>query len=282
MGSGSAAGWLSQRLRNNFTVRPIGADAKHHPIAVRDSSPESPSNARHFNGITARALGIIRTPTLPLVDCECPMISNSFNVSSALTAYVDSLRAKTQADTTAGDKTKNTAAGNTSTKATTATKTGTVSNSVLNKTPASFKTTQARHDLDKAQLAVAKDIKAALTKAGTALKGEVSFSVDAKGALTISGSAEDKAAVAAALKADTSSPSLASRITSLSERAETVESNSRRSAAIMQAARHAGHSSNLMSLYTSLMTQQGEATASFSMSDKASQMVFKGMVDSTA
>lgn len=204
------------------------------------------------------------------------VINNNYSLSSAMSAYLASRHS--QVDATSGEADK-TGSGTT---ATATTDKPSALSQALERTPASFKTVQARKDLDKTQQAIAQDLRAALTKAGTPLKGEVSFSFDAKGALTIQGSAEDKAAVTAALKADNSQPSLAARIESLAERADTVEGNNRRSAAIMQAARHAGNASGLMSLYTSLMAQQSQASATFSVSNQASQMVFKGMVDTSA
>jgi hypothetical protein len=205
-----------------------------------------------------------------------PVVNNNYSLSSAMSAYLASRQS--QADSTSGDAGK---AGSTGT-ATAATSKPTALNQALERTPASFKTVQARKELDKTQRAVAQDLRTALSKAGTPLKGEVSFSFGAKGALTIHGSADDKAAVAAALKADTSQPPLAARIESLAERAGTVEGNNRRSAAIMQAARHAGNASGLMSLYTSMLAQQSQASATFNVSNQASQIVFKGMVDTSA
>lgn len=193
------------------------------------------------------------------------MISNSYSLNAALNAYAESVRSRTAgADETSG--------------------TASPERRVVNAPaiPESFKTSQARQELQKTQTAVAKDLRMALTNIKAALKGEVSFSMDAKGALTITGSEEDKALVTAALKADRSNPSLQSRIMSLSQRAETVESDSRRSAAIMQAARSAGNASGLMSLYNSLMTQKGQASATFTVSAQDSRMVFKGMIDSKA
>lgn len=204
------------------------------------------------------------------------MINNNYSLSSAMTAYLASRQQ--QADTTKSDSG---ATGTTAMGTAGANKSSSLSQ-VLERSPASFKTVQARKELDKTQQAIAQDLRGALAKAGTSLQGEVSFSFDAKGAMTIHGSAQDKAAVTAALKADTTQPSLAERIASLADRADTVEGDSRRSAAIMQAAKHAGNASGLMSLYTSLMAEQNQAGASFSLSNQGSQMVFTGMVDASA
>lgn len=204
------------------------------------------------------------------------MINNNYSLSSAMSAYLASRQSQTDVTTVDPGAT-----GGGATAAVGSSKPSALSQA-LERTPASFKTTQARKELDKTQQAIARDLRTALSRAGTPLKGEVSFSFDAKGAMTIHGSAQDKAAVTAALKADTTEPSLASRIESLAERADTVEGNNRRSAAIMQAARHAGNASGLMSLYTSLMAQQSQLSTTFSVSAEASQLVFKGMVDTSA
>lgn len=237
--------------------------------------------------------------------------NNNFNLSSALLAYSDSLRARaaaaagktgesetasssagttpstqnpTQADATKGTSASGTSASGTKAPAKTPTKTEAALQAAIDNTPASFKTTRARADLDKTQQDLAKSLREAVAKLGGAIKGDVAFSLDSTGNLKITGSDADKAAISAALKADKSSPSLASRLASLTKNAVTLESNNRSSAVISQAARFAKTPAAVMSLYTTLMQQQQNTstTAVFTLSDKSSSLAYKGMIDTSA
>ena len=213
--------------------------------------------------------------------------NNNLNLSSALLAYSDSLRAKAAA---AAGKTEDTATTGTAdaTKgsgASAGTKASTAIEQTVAASPStSFKTTRGRQELDKTQQDLAKSLREAVAKMGGSLKGEVVFSLDSASGLKITGSEADKAAISAALKADKSSPSLASRLASLTKNAVELESNNRSSAAISQAARHAKTSAAVMSLYTTLMQQQQgtSTTAVFSVSDKNSSLTYKGMVNTSA
>lgn len=213
--------------------------------------------------------------------------NNNLNLSSALLAYSDSLRAKAAA---AAGKTEDTSTTGTAdatkgsgasagTKASTA-----VEQTVATSPSTSFKTTRGRQELDKTQQDLAKNLREAVAKMGGSLKGEVVFSLDSASGLKITGSEADKATISAALKADKSSPSLASRLASLTKNAVELESNNRSNAAISQAARHAKTSAAVMSLYTTLMQQQQgtSTTAVFSVSDKNSSLTYKGMVNTSA
>ena len=193
----------------------------------------------------------------------------SLGLGSGLMAYVDTLRGK------AAEAKNEQTGGATGEASATARRGG-------HTAPVSHKTTLARQELDKQQQAIAKEFNAALAKAGTPLKGDVSFGIGSDGHLTISGSDTDKASIKAALKADKSNPSLASRIGTLAQRAATLETGVRQSAAISQAARYAGHATNVLALYNSLMQQQGSASAVFTLSDKGGALSYRGMVDSTA
>ena len=147
----------------------------------------------------------------------------------------------------------------------------------------SGKSALARQQLNKQQLALAKDLRAALTKSGAQLDGTVDFSVDANGKLSVSGSDADKAKVQAALAADKSTPSLSSRLASLDKQAESFDKQNMQAIAISTAVRMAGKSTqNIMATYQSLMNQQSASSAVFSLSDKTSQLAFNGAVDAKA
>lgn len=220
--------------------------------------------------------------------------NSNFSLSSVLQAYADGLSAKAAAaiGKAAGGDGASGGASATATSTSTATTPGeTTATNTAAKTatstaaaPSSFKTTAARQTLDQTQQQLAKALREAVAKAGGSIHGEVAFSLNSSSGLTITGSAEDKATIAAALKADAGSPSLASRLASLTKSAVTLESNSRASTAISQAARYAKTPAAVMSLYNTLMAQQGStsATAVFTLSDKASSLTYKGMVDTSA
>ena len=141
----------------------------------------------------------------------------------------------------------------------------------------------ARQHLNMLQKSLAKDINAALAKAGQKLSGTVEFSVGADGKLTISGDEKDKAKMAAVLKADKSVPSMASRLADLDKQAEAFDKQNVQASAMSTAARRAGKSSqNLLALYQSLMSSQTSASAVFSMSASTSQLAFKGAVSTSA
>lgn len=216
--------------------------------------------------------------------------NSNFSLSSVLQSYADGLSAKAAAaiGKAAGGDGAGGGASATSTATTpgetTATNTAAKTATSTAAAPSSFKATAARQTLDQTQQQLAKALREAVSKAGGSIHGEVAFSLNSSSGLTITGSAEDKATIAAALKADTGSPSLASRLASLTKSAVTLESNSRASTAISQAARYAKTPAAVMSLYNTLMAQQGStsATAVFTLSDKASSLTYKGMVDTSA
>ncbi|HSI61061.1 MAG TPA: hypothetical protein VLA16_26120 [Ideonella sp.] len=201
------------------------------------------------------------------------MINNTLSGASAISAYVNSLLAK------AGKASE----GSSSTTATGSTGTMQASAKAALQTAAqSFKSSTAQHALETRQGALAAELKAGLAKAGVKLEGAVEFSLDSKGELSIDGSEKDLAAVKAFLKGDTGKPSLSSRLTDLANDADQLSGTIRQSAAISQAARYAGNSSNVMSLYTSLMQQQESASAVFSFSADASSLTYPGVLASKA
>lgn len=222
--------------------------------------------------------------------------NNNFNLSSAMLAYSDSLRAKAAAaaaktedsDSTTATRSKSATTDHTKGTGTSATDTAkgsTAAEQVVAASPStSYKTTRGRQELDKTQQDLAKSLRDAVAKMGGSLKGEVAFSLDSAVGLKITGSEADKATISAALKADKSSPSLASRLASLTKNAVELESTNRSHAAISQAARHAKNSAGVMALYTTLMQQQQgtSTTAVFAVSDKNSSLTYKGMVNTSA
>lgn len=136
--------------------------------------------------------------------------------------------------------------------------------------------------LDKQQAALATDLRAALGKANVKLSGSVEFSVGADGAVALSGSDADKASVSAFLKADTSKPSFSTRIATQARDALKLSATIQQNAAISQAARYAGTSGSVMSLYTSLMADSGTSTAVFSVSAGASSLAYPGSLATKA
>ena len=140
----------------------------------------------------------------------------------------------------------------------------------------------ASRALDKQQAALATDLRAALGKANIKLSGPVEFSVSADGAVAIKGAEADKAAVSAFLKADTTRPGFAARIATQARDALKLSGTIQQSAAISQAARYAGNSGGVMSLYNSLMQQSGASAAVFSVSASASSLTYPGALAAKA
>jgi hypothetical protein len=211
--------------------------------------------------------------------------NSNFNLSSAMLAYSDSLRAKAAAAAGKTDKSDETDTATTGKTPTTGTdKAADTLKTIEPSTSTSFKTTRGRQLLEQTQQTLAKALREAVTASGGVLKGEVSFALDSTQGLKITGSEDDKKAISAALKADKSSPSLASRLAALTKDALSLETDNRSSAAISQAARYAKTPAAVMSLYSGLMQQQqsSSTTAVFSLSDKASALTYKGMVDTSA
>lgn len=211
--------------------------------------------------------------------------NSNFNLSSALLAYSDSLRAKAAAAAGKTDKTDEgdkTATGKTPTTGTD--KAPDTAQTIEPSASTSFKTTRGRQVLEQTQQTLAKALREAVNASGGKIKGDVSFALDSGQGLKITGSDEDKKAISAALKADKSSPSLASRLAALTKDALSLETDNRSSAAISQAARYAKTPAAVMSLYSSLMQQQqsSSTTAVFTLSDKTSALTYKGMINTSA
>jgi hypothetical protein len=139
-----------------------------------------------------------------------------------------------------------------------------------------FKSATLARNLDKAQSALAADLRAALTKALAKLSEPVQFSVNSKGEVEVKGNEKDKAAVQAVLKADTSDPSLATRIATQASDAMQVSTQIQQSAAISQAARMSKTPDGVISLYQSLMQQTASTSVVFSVSADSSSLTYPG------
>lgn len=136
--------------------------------------------------------------------------------------------------------------------------------------------------LDKQQAALATDLRTALASAKVKLSGPVEFSVSADGVVAVKGAEADKAAVSALLKADTARPGFSARIATQARDALTLSATIQQRAAISQAARYAGNSGGVMSLYTSLMQQSGTSTAVFTVSASGSSLTYPGALAAKA
>lgn len=137
--------------------------------------------------------------------------------------------------------------------------------------------------LDKQQATLASDLRAAMGRANVKLSGPVEFSVSSNGAVSVNGSAADKAAVTAFLKADTSRPSFSTRIATQARDALELSATIQQRAAISQAARYAGSSGGVMSMYTSLMQQSSASSAAvFTVSANASSLTYPGSLATKA
>lgn len=146
----------------------------------------------------------------------------------------------------------------------------------------SFKASTAQKALEGRQASLGSELRSALEKAGTRLTGTVEFSVDGQGALAVSGTAQDKAAVQSFLAQDRSKPGFAARLSALAQDADAHSATVRQTAAISQAARMASGPSGVMSLYGSLMKQQDGHAAVFSLSSTQSSLSYPGMLASQA
>ncbi|MFG6465678.1 hypothetical protein [Roseateles sp. BYS87W] len=167
---------------------------------------------------------------------------------------------------------------NTSTKATA----GTVPKAALDRAASSAKSQAAAHRLEANEKKLATDLRAAMAKAGVKLGGAVEFSVKSDGTVQTKASDADKAAIKTFLGADTSQPSFANRIASQAKEALQLSTSIQQSAAISQAARLAGSSGGVMSLYNSFMQQSSATTVVFSVSASSSSLTYPGSLSTNA
>lgn len=175
----------------------------------------------------------------------------------------------------AGSKTESTSSSDSSSDET-------ISQASLDRAAGMFKTATIARKLETGQVALAADLRAALNKALAKLEGNVQFSVSAKGEVTVEGSDKDKAAVQAVLKADTSDPSLASRIATQASDAMQLSSQIQQSAAISQAAKSSATPDGVISLYQSLMQQTASTSVVFSVSATTSTLTYPGSLKAKA
>jgi hypothetical protein len=156
------------------------------------------------------------------------------------------------------------------------------SQAALKAAASSFQASVGGRALDKQQAALASDLRAAMNKANVKLAGAVEFSVSSDGKVDIKGSDADRAAMTAFLKADTSKPGFAARIATQAQDALKLSATIQQSAAISQAARYAGKSGGVMSLYNSLMQQSSTSTAVFTLAAGSSSLSYPGSLAAKA
>ncbi len=190
------------------------------------------------------------------------MNTSSLNSASAMAQYATSLLA---------GKSGGTAAGAPSNDAVTRR---------LKATTPDHKTLGAQHALDKQQSALATTLRSGLAKAGIKLAGAIDFTLAKDGSVTVKGSDADKAALAAFLKQDRSSPSLQAQVGAVLKAAQSVSATAQQTNAISLAARYAGNSGNVMAMYASYMGHQDTTPAVLSLSTASSSLVYPGMLDS--
>ncbi len=164
----------------------------------------------------------------------------------------------------------------------TSAKTQALSQAAMQRAASTAKAAGAVQALENGQKALATDLRAAMAKAGVKLGGAVEFSVKSDGSVSVKGSDADKAATQAFLKADTSSPSFASRIATQARDAMKLSTTIQQSAAISQAAKMAKTTGGVVSLYTSLMQQTAATSVTFSLSAGSSSLTYPGSLTANA
>ncbi len=199
---------------------------------------------------------------------------NGLGSGAAMSAYVNSILAKSQE--TSPENSQQTGASRTES----ALKTSTAA--ALSTVSRSAQAGAAQHRLGAQATALANQLRAAMTQAGVTLGGAVEFSLSAQGAIAVSGSDADQAAARAFLSNDKSSPGFASKIASLASDADAQSQVLRQSAAISQAARHAGNPGSVLSLYTSLLQRQDSTPAVFTLSPTGASLSYPGSLASKA
>jgi hypothetical protein len=156
------------------------------------------------------------------------------------------------------------------------------SRAALQRAAGTAKSSAANHQLDTAQKKLGSELRAAMAKVGVHLSGAIDISVKSDGSVSVGGSDEDKAAVKAFLKADTSQPSFANRIAEQAKEAMKLSTTIQQSAAISQAAKLAKTAGGVMSLYTSLMHQTSSTSVVFSVSPTSSSLSYPGALATNA
>ena len=157
-----------------------------------------------------------------------------------------------------------------------------VSKAALDRASGTAKSLAAGHSLEAGENKLATDLRAELAEAGVKLSGAIEFSVKSDGTVQTKGSDADKKAVKAFLSADASQSSFANRIATQAKEAMKLSSTFQQSAAISQAAKVAGRSGNLMSLYRSYMQQSAATTVVFTVSAASSSLTYPGSLAASA
>jgi hypothetical protein len=181
-----------------------------------------------------------------------------------------------------GSSDSSAAAGSAGATTSNAAATKAASKAALEAAAKTFRASTGEQSLEKQQASLGKDLQAAMAKAGVKLSGSVEYSIGDDGKLAVDGSDADKANATAFLKADTSSPSFTTRLTSLTQAADKLSGSIRQTAAISQAAHYGGQGAGVVSLYTSLMQSQDTTPAVFSFSVSTSSLTYPGVLAAKA
>jgi hypothetical protein len=139
-----------------------------------------------------------------------------------------------------------------------------------------------QRQLESKAAALSTELQAALKSAGVKLGASVEFSVSTKGTLAIKGSEKDVGLANTFLENDKSAPSFAARLAALTEEADALSQTIRQSAAISQAARYAGNSTGVLSLYGSLLQRQDSSPAVFTLGTSGGSLTYPGILQSKA
>ena len=213
---------------------------------------------------------------------------NSSNLSSLLSGSSSTANSALSAllGTAAGTDTSST----TTTSSSSSTDDETITDASLQLAAKMYKSATAIQNLDNSQKSLGEDLRAAMTKAGVTLSGDVQFTIGSDNSVEVTGTGADAdadvAAVQAFLKADTSDPSFATRIADQAQTAVTLSDTIQQNAAISQAAQslqgNAAAAGSVLSLYKSLMQQQPTTKVVFTLSTKSSSLTYPGSLTAKA
>ncbi len=140
----------------------------------------------------------------------------------------------------------------------------------------------AQQRLDQQQAALGKQLLAGLAKQGLQLSQDVSFSIGADGALSVTGTTADVDKVQSFFKRDTSQPSLHDQLSDVLQGTQAVSATAQTSNAISMAARYAGSATNVMALYNQFMSYKDDTSAKLTLSAHGSSLSYAGMFSSQA
>ena len=193
---------------------------------------------------------------------------SSLNSASATSQYVASLLSQQQQPTTGTDS----AAASSTNRL----------QQQLAASPADLKTRLAQDQLAKQQAALGQQLAQGLSASGVTLSGDVSFSLDNTGNVTVNGNAADQSAVQSWFQKDTSNPSVESQIGAALKSAQTLSQTTQQDNAISMAARYAGPTTNIMSLYQQFMGQVQAPSPVMTLSGGTSALSYPGSLNSQA